>query len=69
MHFYHINDCRTPAAILDKLVQMSYKFWGSDEVVAGFLRKVEEVLDLQSTMCSGGSKKEPIDVNTILATK
>ncbi len=65
-HYFHITDCRTSAQIIDHLVGLTGKVWGTHEVVSGFLRKVNEVLHLQSTMCGGGSEKGPINVERIL---
>lgn len=56
-----LDECGTSAAVLDWIVQVAGKIWATDEVVAGLVRKLDEVLDLQATLCSGGVEQGPID--------
>ena len=68
-YWYNINRCTTSAQILDHIVQIANKPWASDEIVAGFVHKVNEVLSLQNNMCGYGIEHGPIDVDKILKEK
>ena len=61
-----LERCKTSAEILDWIVQVSQKTWGTDAVLAGLVRKLDEVLNLQGSLCGQGLEKRPIDVRSLL---
>lgn len=52
-----LDDCRTSAQVLDWICQVASKSWATDEIVAGLVRALSDVLDPQSNLCSGGQGK------------
>lgn len=49
--------CRTSAEVLDWIAQIAAKNWAGDATVAGLVRALEDVLDPQANLCSGGRDK------------
>ena len=49
-----LQECVTSSELLDKIMQIASKPWADDHVLGGLLRAVDDVLDPQSTLCSGG---------------
>lgn len=49
--------CTTSAQVLDWIMQVEMKTWADDQVVAGLIRALNDVLRPQSTLCSSGTSK------------
>ena len=47
----------TSAEVLDMIIQMAEKTWATDEVLAGLVRAINDLLRPQATICSGGRNK------------
>lgn len=55
-------DMRTPADVLDWIMQLCEKTWLSHQDLGAFVYAVNELLRPQMTLCSGGQDHGPIDV-------
>lgn len=55
-HVYEIDldGCTTSAAILDWLCQVTGKVWATDDVLAGLVRALDDVLQPQGNLCGWG---------------
>lgn len=47
----------TPAQALDWVAQVAGKTWATDEVLAGFVRALDDTVDLQATLCPFGRSR------------
>jgi len=55
-HYYiDLDRCRSAAAVLDCLAQVSMKTWCSAEDAGNLLRALDDILHLQRTMCGGAA--------------
>ena len=66
LYWIPLERCRTSAAVLDWIIQISKKTWAADAVVAGLVRILDDTLDLQPRLCSLGLERGPIDVRGLL---
>ena len=62
----NLEHCRTSAQVLDWIVQVSKKTWASDAILADLVRKLDDILNLQGSLCSFGTERGPIKVEKIL---
>lgn len=53
--------CRTSAEVLDYIIQISRKSWCSADVLWRVIMLMNEALEFQRTLCSGGIERGPID--------
>ncbi len=49
--------CLTSAEVLDLIMQIAGKTWGTDAVIAGLVRAIDDVLHPQANLCSMGMSK------------
>jgi len=49
-----LEECASSAEMLDWIMQVANKTWADDEVVAGLVRALNEVLRPQGTLCANG---------------
>ena len=61
-----LERCTTPAQVLDWIVQVSKKTWATDVVVADLVRALDDLLDVQGTMCPFGQARR-VNVKRALA--
>ena len=47
----------TSAQVLDTIIQVAEKTWATDEVLAGLVRAINDLLRPQGTLCSSGTNK------------
>jgi hypothetical protein len=52
-----LYDVITSAVMLDKIMQVSRKLWATDACVAGLVRALNDILQPQANLCSGGTNK------------
>jgi 1,2-phenylacetyl-CoA epoxidase catalytic subunit len=62
-----LDEARTSAEVLDWICQVARKDWADDVTIAWLVRALDGVLNLQSTMCSFGREKGPVDVKSVVA--
>src|SRR5581483_6643128 len=53
-----LNQCKNPAEVLDWIAQMKHKTWVDDSLLAGLVRALDDILDMQANLCSCGNAKE-----------
>jgi hypothetical protein len=53
---YHVEllECLSSARSLDLIAQISHKSWATPEVLAGFVRALDDVIGFQQHQCSAG---------------
>ena len=61
-----LERCCTPGQVLNWIVQIKKKIWADDKVLADLIRALDDCLNLQGNMCSGGSQSR-MDPKKILA--
>lgn len=49
-----LEDCTTPADVLDWIAQVAGKTWADDATTGGLVRALGDVLDPQANLCSDG---------------
>ena len=49
-----LDGCTTPAVVLDWLCQVAGKTWATDDVLAGLVRALDDVLHPQANLCGSG---------------
>jgi hypothetical protein len=52
-----LEECLTPAAVLDWICQVAGKSWADDETLACLVRALDDILTPQATLCSWGRAK------------
>lgn len=59
-HKYEVDltDCTDPAEILDLVCQVAGKEWATDQVIAGLVRALDDVLNPQANICPDGDYQE-----------
>jgi hypothetical protein len=57
-----LERCTTSAATLDWICQVKLKSWADDEVIAGLVRGLDDLLHPQQTLCGQGIERGPLDV-------
>jgi len=63
-YYIDLETCTTSAGVLDWIAQVTLKTWADDAVIAGLVRALNDILELQGTLCGGGIGKR-LDVATI----
>jgi hypothetical protein len=56
----HLYECDSAAKVLDWIAQIAGKSWGDNETLAGLVRVLDDVLDMQANLCSFGQSGEPL---------
>lgn len=52
-----LDECTTPARVLDWIAQVAEKSWADAETVVGLVYALNDVLGFQSGLCGGGKSK------------
>lgn len=65
-YWVDLERCRTSAEVLDWIVQVAGKNFGSDRVIGALVCAMDRLMNLQLNMCSGGVERGPIKVKDIL---
>jgi hypothetical protein len=52
-----LDTCTSAAEILDWIAQIAGKNWADDACLGGFVRAIDDILNLQCTLCSGREDK------------
>lgn len=52
-----LDRCLTSGQVLDWIVQVGRKVWCDDRMLAGLVRALNDVIDLQGRVCSFGSQR------------
>lgn len=53
-----LETCTTSAEVLDWICQIAGKTWADNATLAGLIRALDDILNPQSFLCSGGASKE-----------
>jgi hypothetical protein len=53
-YYIDLESCTTAAEVLDWIAQVSHKTWANPRLMLGLVRALDDVLGLQSTLCSDG---------------
>jgi len=61
-----LERCATSAQVLNWIAQVATKQWASDEILAGLVRAINDVLKLQANLCGSGRERGPIDVKAVV---
>lgn len=64
VYWVDLEECATPAQVLDWIMQTQQKLWATDEVVAGLVRSLWQCLGPK--FCFGSTKGRPVNVQAIL---
>jgi hypothetical protein len=64
-----LERCRTSAEVLDWIFQVTKKRWATDAVIGGLVRELERLFDPQSTLCTAGKDRGPLDVKALLTER
>lgn len=49
--------CRSSAETLDWIIQIAHKSWATDDVIAGLIRALDDLIDVQGVLCPGGRSR------------
>lgn len=60
------EECTTSAKTLDFIAQVSRKTWASREDVGNLVAALDDLLDIQSNLCSFGEDKRIADVRALI---
>jgi hypothetical protein len=52
-----LETCNRSSEVLDWIAQITGKEWATDECIAGLVRALDDILDLQANLCSRGDDK------------
>lgn len=52
-----LEECLTSAAVLDRVMQIAGKAWADDELIAGLIRALDDVLSPQANLCPFGASR------------
>ncbi len=64
-----LEQCQTSAEVLDWIMQVASKRNVSDRVLAWLVRDLRDLLGPQSTLCTGGIERGPIDIQDALSKR
>lgn len=53
-----LEQCCTSAQAFDWIMQVIGKTWATDDCIAGLVRALDDILDPQDRLCSGGANKK-----------
>ena len=56
-YWIDLKDCTSSAVVLDVICQIAGKQWATDDVLAGLVRALDDILEPQATLCSCGTDK------------
>jgi hypothetical protein len=56
-YWIDLPDCISSAVVLDAICQIAGKKWATDDIVAGLARALNDILEPQANLCSGGNDK------------
>jgi hypothetical protein len=57
-YWIDLDSCTTSAEVLDWIAQISHKTWADDATLAGLVRALDDVLNLQAHLCPSGASKQ-----------
>jgi hypothetical protein len=52
-----LEACTSSAGVLDIIIQVAHKTWANDACLAGLVRALDDILQPQARLCSGGADK------------
>lgn len=61
-----LKECTTSANVLDWTMQVPKHNWATDKTIASLVRALQQYLDPQMNLCSGGIEKGPVNVKKLL---
>src|SRR5690606_4151805 len=61
-----LEKCTTSAEVLDWIMQVVGKNWGTDQVIASLIRALQYYLRPQETLCSLGKEQGPLNVKKVI---
>ena len=64
-----LEQCCTSAEVLDWIMQVASKQDVSDRVLAWLVRDLRDLLGPQSTLCTGGIERGPINIQDVLSKR
>ncbi|HEX4473999.1 MAG TPA: hypothetical protein VH142_02910 [Polyangiaceae bacterium] len=64
-----LERCETAAACLDWIMQIAAKTWATPDVIAGLVDAFDALLDPQTTLCSFGQERGPIDPARVIRAR
>jgi hypothetical protein len=50
--------CLTSAQVMDWIFQIRHKSWADSEIIAGLIQALDDILEPQTNLCSGGQSRE-----------
>ena len=56
-YWVDLKDCTSSAGVLDVICQIAGKQWATDDVLAGLVRALDDILEPQANLCSCGTDK------------
>ena len=63
-----LGACRNSAEILDWIAQVAKKNWITPEIVYGLVVALDDLLDLQASICGGGLDRD-IDPSAVISSR
>jgi hypothetical protein len=63
----YLDECTTSSKTLDWIAQVSHKTWANDRVLAGLVRALDEVLNMQGNLCPRGTDKRIKNIDEIIS--
>jgi hypothetical protein len=61
-----LGTCTSSAEVLDWIMQIAGKTWGSDDVIAGLVRALDGLLYPQANLCSSGQNLTIDNVRAVI---
>jgi hypothetical protein len=68
-YYVPLEEATTAAQVLDWIAQISKKRWATADVVANLIWALDDLLNLQGSLCPGGAPKTLSDVRGHLKRK
>lgn len=56
-YYVDLERCTSSAEVLDWIIQISNKLWATPKLMVGLLHALDDVLNLQGTLCPGGRSR------------
>lgn len=65
---YDLLDCTSSAEVLDMISHFAHKSWATDEILAGLVRAVDDILQPQHHLCPSGQDRRitPSDIQRMI---
>jgi hypothetical protein len=60
-----LDQCLTAPQVLDWIAQVTHKTWADDATVAGLVRALDDVLNLQANFCPSGESRPKLSLEKI----